>query len=302
MPLVKQMEKSRVFISTTCLKRNLFEAGVPEYVTGVEFSGGFAYRPIREFRKLLSKVKYSGKNILIHGYFPPQEKSFILNFASIDQELVNRSLSLAENALGLCSEFGLPYYSFHPGYLSTGYENSMGNFIFNNTSFIKYETALSNFKRNFERLYSLSQRYCVKLAVENLFINRGNIKDSLNNSFDEIEELMLLLPKDTGLLLDLGHMNVSANYMNFSRESFLSKYIKTFGDRLYELHLSENDGDFDTHNKLSSNSWQLFSLSLFRRCPGVSGNGVNITLESRNLEDETLKENLHLIDNFLSDK
>ncbi len=288
------MTSSNIFISTTCLKADIFTSDIPEDVKGVEFSGGFAYRPIGDFRKLIGKVKSSGRNVLIHGYFPPQEKSIILNFASLDSDLVARSLTLAESAISLCAEFGIPYYSFHPGYLATGYEDK-GNFIFEKKGFASYGDALSIFRRSFEKLYDLSKKHGVRLAVENLFINRGNVKDSLNNSFEEIEELMSLLPSDVGLLLDLGHMNVSASYMNFSRDEFLRKYKAKFGDRLFEIHLSENKGDFDTHDPLSAYSWQLKCLTGFRSCPGVDGKGIRITLESRKLDPDILRKNLLLI-------
>jgi len=281
----------------------MFEEGsLPDYVAGVEFSGGFSYRPVTKFRELMSAVKSSGRHLLIHGYFPPDKHSFILNFASADEDIVKKSLSLAELALALCSDFEIPYYSFHPGYLASGYENGRGNFVFDGSGLRNYDDALSSFQRNFEKLYSLSQRYGVKLAVENLFINRGGVKDSLNNSIEEIEELISLLPQDTGLLLDLGHMNVSANYMQFSREFFIAKYINIFSERLFEIHLSENNGDFDTHDPLSKGSWQLDCLSKFGECRGVSGRGLNFTLESRKLEYQKLRENLLLIQNSLSVK
>jgi len=259
MPKLK-ISSERIFISTTCLKADIMASGVPEGVRGVEFSGGFSYRPVDEFRKCIGSIKASGTNILIHGYFPPQEKSFILNFASKDKEVLRQSMSLADEALSLCAEFGIPYYSFHPGYLASGYENGKGHFIFDKTGFDDYADTLTRFSRNFEKLYDLSKRHGIRLAVENLFINRGNVKDSLNNSFEEVDELMSSLPGDVGLLLDLGHMNVSASYMNFSRDGFIGRYLEKFGRRLFEIHMSENKGDFDTHDPLTADSWQLEDL------------------------------------------
>jgi len=283
-----KMTSSNIFISTTCLKPDIFTSGIPEGVRGVEFSGGFTYRPVDDFRNLIRKLKASGINVLIHGYFPPQEKSFILNFASKDNKVVKQSLSLAGTALSVCAEFGIPYYSFHPGYMANGYEDGKGNFVFDKTGITEYADALSLFRTNFEKIYELSKKHGVRLAVENLFINRGNVKDSLNNSFEEIDELMSLLPADVGLLLDFGHMNVSANYMNFSRDGFTSRYLEKFGQRLFEIHLSENNGDFDTHDPLTAESWQLDALKKFRSSPGATGKGINVTLESRKIDDDLI--------------
>ena len=59
-----------------------------------------------------------------------------------------------------------------------------------------------------------------------------------------------------GLLLDLGHLNISSNILGFNRNSFIDKYFTHFGDRV-EIHLSENGGVKDDHLALKKNSWQL---------------------------------------------
>ena len=70
---------------------------------------------------------------------------------------------------------------------------------------------------------------------------------SLNCNFQQITDLMDNLPKEVGLLLDLGHMNISSKIMDFDRYKFLDQYLSKYGDRLYEVHISENK----RHNKLN---------------------------------------------------
>ena len=58
---------------------------------------------------------------------------------------------------------------------------------------------------------------------------------------------MDLIPDNVGLLLDLGHLNISSNFFKFSKQSFLDKYISNYKDRLLEIHISENNGIKDEH-------------------------------------------------------
>lgn len=282
------MDNGNIYISSSCFRTDILDCPVPECIRGVELSGNCRFRDLETIRKSLRKIKASGVRLLIHGYFPPPAESFVLNFASADAGIINRSMELAENAIRLCSELDIPYYSFHPGYLSDASENSKGNFDFAPGAFMNYGEALGNFHSNYGRLHSLSGKNGIRLAVENLFIGRKGVKNSLNNSLEEIGELMSKLPGDTGLLLDLGHLNVSAYYLGFNVNAFLKEYARLFHDRIFEIHLSSNDGTFDNHEPLTENDWQLGALKIFKDCPGAKGNGVNLTLESRKLEDDLI--------------
>ena len=52
----------------------------------------------------------------------------------------------------------------------------------------------------------------VTLLIENLFPGRSR-KTSLNCSLVEIREFMSNVPESVGLLLDLGHLNISSTIM-----------------------------------------------------------------------------------------
>ena len=282
------MHSENIYISSTCFKSDVLGRLIPEGIKGLELSGNCRFQTTEIIENALKKIKDSGVNLLIHGYFPPPAESFILNFASADAGVVDRSLELAGNAIRLCAALDIPYYSFHPGYLYDGSENSKGNFDFNPDSFLSYENALGHFHSNYGVLHSAADKHGMKLAVENLFIGRNNVKNSLNNSLEEIEALMSRIPKDAGLLLDLGHLNISAYHLGFSVNVFLKEYVRKFQNRIFEIHLSSNDGTFDNHEPLSENDWQLDALKMFKDCPGVKNKGVNLTLESRNLDDDLI--------------
>ena len=62
---------------------------------------------------------------------------------------------------------------------------------------------------------------------------------------------MPLLPKNVGLLLDVGHLNVSAKTLKFDRIEFIKKTNKWI--RGYQL--SENNGIDDQNKKIKLKSW-----------------------------------------------
>ena len=76
-------------------------------------------------------------------------------------------------------------------------------------------------------------------------------------SITDIQEFLSEIPTDVGLILDLGHLNVSSNIIGFDRNKFLDNYINVFSDRLQEIHVSENNGKYDEHLPIKENSWQL---------------------------------------------
>ena len=76
-------------------------------------------------------------------------------------------------------------------------------------------------------------------------------------NYDQIKELIDQVPKSIGLLLDLGHMNISKGHLI---EINFRKYLSNFGDRLHEVHISENAGLKDEHRALEKDSWQYGAI------------------------------------------
>lgn len=293
--------KSRIFLSTTCFQYNVLENPdrMPSFVEGVELSGNLPYYGDDSLEKLLDS--FSGRtNLLIHGYFPAPEKSLVLTFSSRDKSVMKSSFALAEKAFRLCKKYNIPYYSFHPGFLFDGYAKPNGHFAFHMETGLSYDEALSTFLENFNALHEIAVKYGIALAVENLFENDsilggGGRRSSLNCSFEEFDNILGKLPSNSGILLDLGHLNISANYLGFSRYDYIDMMIGKYGDRIYELHLSSNNGYFDEHLPLGEDDWQMEVLNKFMVCPGIGGNGLNITVESRKCDDNVLKKTVNLI-------
>jgi sugar phosphate isomerase/epimerase len=137
--------------------------------------------------------------------------------------------------------------------------------------------------------------------VENLFPSLAR-NSSINCNFEQISDLMDNLPKEVGLLLDLGHMNISSKIMEFDRFEFLDKYLSKYGDRLREIHISENSGLKDEHRALDINSWQYDAIKLISQIKTSDQNESKkiYCLESRNAKTDDIKLNLEKINSIIN--
>ena len=94
-------------------------------------------------------------------------------------------------------------------------------------------------------------------------------------------------PKNINLLVDVAHLKVSAKTLKFNPKKFLSncrKWIKGY-------HLSDNDGNNDTNDLLTKNSWFW---------PYLKKNLNYYTLEINSKKIETLKQQKKLTLDMLS--
>ena len=82
-------------------------------------------------------------------------------------------------------------------------------------------------------------------------------------------------------MIDVAHLKVSANTLNFSAED----YLEEFRDSVCAYHLSDNDGLEDTNNILLDSSW-------FWNHINTSLNYYS--LELYNLEPAAMKQQLEL--------
>jgi len=62
------------------------------------------------------------------------------------------------------------------------------------------------------------------------------------------------------LLLDLGHLKISANAFGFDWINAAKTILQNYPDRIREIHLSENGGVFDEHLPVFEDSAQISIL------------------------------------------
>ena len=246
-----------------CLQQNL------QYL---ELSSGVHYEP-----DLLESIfaNQSKMNYLIHNYFPPPEDPFVLNLAAADPYVHYRSVEHCKNAIDLSRQLDAPFYSVHSGFAFYLTPEMLGDPITQSLLpddiYFPREQAYEIFVETAKELADYGRQRSVKLLLENnvvspLYLAGGKNKGLLMAHPDEVLRCMDdLSDSNVGLLLDTGHLKVSANALHFSAE----KFIKRVGPYIEAIHLSENDGMVDNNQPFSESSWFWPFLFDFQQIPWI---------------------------------
>jgi sugar phosphate isomerase/epimerase len=192
---------------------------------------------------------------LVHNYFPPPTEPFVLNLASGDKGIRRRSLDLVSEALALTARLGAPFYSVHAGFVTDPTSFGATSFVFPMpASPNEAQSAMGRFTRALEIALNCAQRFGVQLLVENNVCSPEQRGKLLLQTAEEYLSLFRALRSPyLGVLLDTGHLNVTAHTLGFDRISFVDKvapYIRAF-------HIHDNDGSADTHQPVKPGSWVL---------------------------------------------
>lgn len=251
------------YLSTSCFGNTFLENAILDCLnvscSSIEISAPHFFQPYEIYEKILSHYKDKGCNFTVHNYFPTPSEPFVLNIASRDENQIKNASNLISKALELCTFLGSPFYGVHAGYLSEGVDLKEGSFRFSKITPDSYSLALNSAIEFINNIFPRFQKAGVKLLIENLFPSQHE-NHSLFCSMEQIKELADQIPNEVGLILDLGHINVSSNLMGFDRSKAIDDYMNNFNDRLFEVHISENNGFKDDHFALKENSWQLDTL------------------------------------------
>jgi len=266
----------------------------------VELSAPHPYQPKNEIIDMFNDFKKKGFNFSLHNYFPPPKKSFVLNVAAEDEQTINSCRDMVNLALELTESSGSKIYGVHAGYLSKAVAKEDGMFEFDEEMY-SYSKALDRAVKFINEIAENFKKKNKILIIENLFPSVAR-ESSLFCNIKQIEDLMSQVPKEVGLLLDLGHLNISSNLMKFNREDFLDKYLEKYGNKLHEVHISENNGVKDEHLALIKNSWQLNAINKINK---ISKNTNKISeiifcLESRNASNAEISKNISEINHILA--
>lgn len=302
-----QPRQDRIFVSTACLAgdkshRRVIDSLRQIGIKQIELTGVHPHLPNDALVALVSEYQAQGIKFTFHNYFPPPPDSIVLNLLSKDAVQHEQSKQLISNAMHLSLKTSVFLYAFHPGYYRNGKALPNGYFEFDKSERkLEPKEGMERFKQEFSALYRAfetdrkAQRNFV--AVENLFPSPDGENDSFMCTYAEIEELIgseEFRNTDLGLLIDLGHLTLAANHLGFDRDKELQKIISRFGDRIYEVHLSENDGKEDLHWRLKPDSWQLNALKYFKDTGSRSG-GTIFCIESRGMTLEQIQSDYEMV-------
>ena len=102
------------------------------------------------------------------------------------------------------------------------------------------------------------------------------------------------------LLLDLGHLNVASTIFEIDRNALLEEYLSEFGERVLEVHISENHGLKDEHLPVKSNSWQLDAIKKIKQIAIKNHGERHYCVEAKNASEAEIKESLFLINELVA--
>lgn len=246
----------KVFISSNCLFDYSLEKTLSLYkdsgIDQIELSSYSKKTSSENINEIINhhKVKY-----LVHNYFPPPPQPFIFNLASTNLKINQQSFQLAQNAILLAAKIKAPIYSFHAGFLQDAkvkMDKETNTFKFDNKNLADKKTALHIFLKNMCQLQKIAKKNKVILLIENN-VCPPNLKDKL--LFVDHQDFLWLFSQkgieDVGVLLDTGHLKVSAQTYGFSPQ----KVIDKLKNKIKALHLHDNNGLADSHQGIKTNSW-----------------------------------------------
>ena len=273
-----------IFISTGGFKnpayitiKNLFKKGIKN----IELSGG------RYDKKNIQEIFKANKylNLRIHNYFPPPKFPFVLNTASSNDYILNKSMKHIMKSIDIASKINSKYYSFHAGFLLDPEVDRLGK-KFDISKLQDRKKSLQNFKNNVIKISNYAKSKNILILIENNVVTKKNFKVFGKNPFllsnpREIANFFLGAPKNVRLLMDVGHLQVSSITEGFSKIEALkrlNKYTKCY-------HLSENDSITDNNKPFSKKSWFLkylkkdldyYTIEVYSRSPNTLKNQVKI--------------------------
>jgi len=223
-------------------------------IAGIELSSSLALSA-RDFPKIREQMP-SGMRFLVHNYFPRPAEDFVLNLASLDTDVLGKSRAHCSNAIDFCSEIGSPFYSVHAGFALNATPGDLGKELahLERYSLVQAKTVFVN---SLSSLCRQAQAKGIRILVENNVLAPFNLVHERNEFLlgvtaeDLFEILTLVNMPNLGLLIDTGHLKVSARSLGFSTDLFL----RHFQPHIEALHLSDNDGENDGNFAFDETVW-----------------------------------------------
>lgn len=238
-----------IFVSSSCVKNKYINESVKELALAgfknIELSGGTENYPDLLQGLIGLKEEYN-LNYRCHNYFPPPPKDFIVNLASLNDEIYNLSIEHIKRAQQISSNLGANKFGVHAGFLINIELDEIGKVIKKKELFNK-EEALKNFKSAINELNDKN----VSLYIENNVLSMNNFK-----SFDKVNPLLMTESKEiknilnetkVNFLLDYAHLKVSCNTLDLDINEELKELIPLTD----YIHISDNNGLEDSNQELT---------------------------------------------------
>lgn len=274
-----------IYVSSSCIKKNKIAEVIEQFasnnIRNIELSGGTDYYCDLESDLTILRHKY-GLQYAFHAYFPPPKIPFVVNLASCNDHIYNSSIEHYVQCIEMMKRLRCSNLSIHAGFLVEIGVNEIGKRL-NDRIVYDEDKAYERFCDAYKYIAKICNENGISLYLENNVLSAENYKEFDYHNYmmmTDYDSIMKMKEKlDFNLLLDLGHLYVSAKTLklNYQQEcTMLQQYIKW-------IHISENNGLLDEHKPLKEDSAIIGELGkLFRP-------HINVTLETEGDIQEIIK-------------
>ena len=246
---------NNLYVSTTFIKDGkkikmaldiLKSAGVEN----VEIGSSHAYESNYNY------IKNYKFNFLIHNYFPVPKKDFVINIASLSKKIRERSINQIKRSIEFYKKINAKIYTFHPGFIGDPLRANRNkknyDFLWKKKNIKdQYLLAYNQMILSLKKIVNFAKKKDVKIAIE----TEGSFKKRNFLLLQRPEEYKNLFkffsPKDIGINLNIGHLNLASNAFSFSK----SKFVDMIKPYIVAIELSHNNGIEDQHLPLKKNLW-----------------------------------------------
>ena len=225
-----------------------------------------------------------GKKFRLHNYFPNLSENFVMNLASKNGEIREKTKSLILNALEWSNELEADFYAFHAGFLFDPEPMELGGNL-KIHALDDYSESADRFREQLYGIHESAKSLGVKIAVENNVYDKNNYKiyerqlPFLAICEHDIDDLLI---EGVGLLLDFAHLKVSATVLGVDYYALCERWLPhTTG-----FHLSENDGYVDEN--------KIFKFCMV--CGLPEKNDLPVTLEVYDYQWQNLLDVINMLE------
>ena len=256
-------------------------------IEGIEIGSTHKYETKQILKKIINKnIK---KNLFIHNFFPPsKDEKFVLNIASLDENIRKNSLDMIISNIDFCKDIGAQLYTIHPGFLSlpvpkADFNKSNYDFDFDTTYVADRSEAFDKMLKSLKKISNYAKKKQMNIAIETEGSNQKK-NYLIMQEPKEYKKLFKEIPENLFVNFNLPHTYFASSYFNFSMNNF----IKFLNKRIIAIEISDNDGFNDQHKPLSVRSTYLPFLNLFKK-------NLPIILEFRNTKLSDIKNSINLV-------
>ncbi|TRZ96016.1 hypothetical protein D4R78_01765 [bacterium] len=254
----------KIYISSLCLKDKKIKDAIlllkERGFSYIELTGGSDYYAGLE-EDLLDLHRSSGIDFLMHNYFPPPKEHFVINLASLDNDVYYKSIGHLKRALDLCRALDINKFGLHAGILMDLEVYQLGIPIVA-SQFYNRQAALNRFCAGYEKIRKYAGN--INIYVEN-HILRSSVLEKLGDEiplmltcFQDYLELRKRI--DIIPLLDVAHLKVSSLTLGLD----FSKELQSFSSYTDYLHIGDIGEENQEHQPFSKNSLLLKELQVLR--------------------------------------